>query len=174
MFYHTLLQMVLHFFISAPQRLECFPFLCRTPWWWPSPLAGWRWTSLQFTLKTGKDLLSFSAQRVTNTSTSSTVAQTRSRQWLNFTSLLTFSKKLITSVEMPGAYRMVANLRTFVWTFCFLFHSGHRQLRKSKKNEIALVTISVAKQRVPITSGQMVVTEIYFWDEVNHLLYFRY
>jgi len=28
-------------------------------------------------------------------------------------------------------------------------------------------------QRVPITSGQMVVTEIYFWDEVNHLLYFR-
>ena len=28
-------------------------------------------------------------------------------------------------------------------------------------------------QRVPITSGKMVVTEIYFWDEVNHLIYFR-
>jgi len=28
-------------------------------------------------------------------------------------------------------------------------------------------------QRVPITSGEMVVLKIYFWDEVNHLIYFR-
>ena len=54
------------------------------------------------------------------------------------------------------------------------FDHGHRQLRKSKYcNEIALMAIFVTIQRVPITSGEMVVTEIYFWDEVNHLLYFR-
>ena len=28
-------------------------------------------------------------------------------------------------------------------------------------------------QRVPITSGEMVVTKIYFWDETEHLIYFR-
>ena len=28
-------------------------------------------------------------------------------------------------------------------------------------------------QRVPITSGRMVVTNIYHWDEVNHEIYFK-
>ena len=28
-------------------------------------------------------------------------------------------------------------------------------------------------QRVPITSGEMVVTKLYHWDEVNHLIYFK-
>jgi hypothetical protein len=28
-------------------------------------------------------------------------------------------------------------------------------------------------QRVPITSGDLVVLKIYHWDEVNHLIYFR-
>ena len=28
-------------------------------------------------------------------------------------------------------------------------------------------------QRVPITSGNLVVLKIYHWDEVNHLIYFR-
>ena len=28
-------------------------------------------------------------------------------------------------------------------------------------------------QRVPITSGEMVVTNLYFWDEVDHKIYFR-
>ena len=28
-------------------------------------------------------------------------------------------------------------------------------------------------QRIPITSGEMVVTEIYHWDEENHVIYFR-
>ncbi len=29
-------------------------------------------------------------------------------------------------------------------------------------------------QRVPVTSGDMVVTELYHWDEQAHVIYFRY
>ena len=53
--------------------------------------------------------------------------------------------------------------------------STHRHLHTWRNSPIVQVNVinRDTNQRVPITSGRMVVTNIYHWDEENHEIYFK-